>query len=267
VTGRCPRVASFPFGGCESSTDARRLLPAARASPHAVTFSLSELPCATSSGLLVTRSLPVLAGSSVAFRPRAFGSVDPQPAEPRGLPRRAARRAPACHHVPRAAFALGVAPAPGYDRRARSRATAPEARGSSITRDPPRVSPPTALAARRVYVTGPGFPHPVRSASRDSHPPDGLLHDPPYGLVSSRWRSWGSTLQSVTTRGAVTPLDVRCPPDVRDTDPPTAPRSAEACARPRAQRTQSQQGTVEADAVRLQGVQLPSGARSRRAAV
>jgi hypothetical protein len=72
------------------------------------------------------------------------------------------------------------------------------ARGSSITRGPPRVSSPSALSAGRIYVTGPGVPLPVRSVSRDSHPPDGFLCDPPCGLVSSRWRSWGSTLQSFT---------------------------------------------------------------------
>lgn len=121
-----------------------------------------------------------------------------------------------------AAFALGVAPVPGYGRRARSRATALKVRGSSITRGPPRVSSPTALPADRVYVSVPGLPHPVRAASRDFHPPDGLLRDLPCGLVSSRSRSWGSTLQSLSSRGAVAPSDARCPPDVRAIDPPTA---------------------------------------------
>jgi hypothetical protein len=35
----------------------------------------------------------------------------------------------------------------------------------------------------------PGLPHPVRSASRVSHPPDGFLLPIPPGLVSCRWRS------------------------------------------------------------------------------
>jgi hypothetical protein len=37
--------------------------------------------------------------------------------------------------------------------------------------------------------THPGLPHPVRSASRVSHPPDGLLLPAPPGLVSCRWHS------------------------------------------------------------------------------
>lgn len=169
---------------------------------------------------------------------------------------------------PHAAFAHGVAPVPGYCRRARSRATAPFGRGARASREvlpgfrPLQRSQPVAST-----LPNPGFPRPVRSVSRDSHPPDGFLHDQPCELVSSHWRSWGSTLQSSTSRGAVTPLGARCPPDVRDTDPPTAPRRAEAYAGLQARRTQSQQGTMEADAVRLQGVQLPSGVRSRRAAV
>jgi hypothetical protein len=36
----------------------------------------------------------------------------------------------------------------------------------------------------------------LRSVSRVSHPPDGLLPRRPCGLVSCRWRSWGSPLQS-----------------------------------------------------------------------
>jgi len=38
----------------------------------------------------------------------------------------------------------------------------------------------------------PGLPHPVRSVSRVSHPPDGFLLDGLPGLVSCRERSWSS---------------------------------------------------------------------------
>jgi hypothetical protein len=43
----------------------------------------------------------------------------------------------------------------------------------------------------------PGLPHPVRSASRVSHPPDGLLLDWPPGLVSCRSAHGVPTLQSL----------------------------------------------------------------------
>jgi hypothetical protein len=47
---------------------------------------------------------------------------------------------------------------------------------------------------------GSGLPHPIRSVSRDSHPPDGLLRNHPCQLVSSDWRPWGSSLQSLLAK-------------------------------------------------------------------
>jgi hypothetical protein len=69
-----------------------------------------------------------------------------------------------------------------------------EARAHAV---PPRVSSSTALSdpggyvhIRRVYLAR------LRSAFRVSHPLDGLFRPDPSGLVSSRWRSRGSALQS-----------------------------------------------------------------------
>jgi len=86
----------------------------------------------------------------------------------------------------------------------------------SSTYGPPRVSSPTALSDGCVHdrfvsacavtptatfiAAGPGLPHPVRSAFRASHPPDGLLRIHPCRLVSSDSRPWGSSLQSLLTK-------------------------------------------------------------------
>jgi len=263
VTGRRPRVASIPFGGCESSADARRLSPAARASPRTVTFSPSELPCTASSGLLVPRSLHVLAGSSVAFRPRPFGSVDPQPAEPRGLPRRTARRATPCHHVPSDAFAHGVAPVPGYGRRARSRCTAHRsARGSSsrevlpgfrpLQRSRPVVSTWLTRGYRTRYVPSPGILTLLTVLSTTC--PAGLFH--PTGALGVRpfraclleepWR--------LSTPDALLTFPTSTLP------PPHATPFRERAAGP--DHAGSPQVMMEASAARLQGVQLPSRGRS-----
>lgn len=57
---------------------------------------------------------------------------------------------------------------------------------------------PTTLPVCGIYAHVPGLPHPVRSAFRVSHPPDGFLPRRPLGLVSCRSRSWGSPLQSLS---------------------------------------------------------------------
>jgi hypothetical protein len=55
----------------------------------------------------------------------------------------------------------------------------------------------------------------LRSVSRVSYPPDGFPRSDPSGLVSSRKRSWGcDPSEPCSFRGAVAPLDARCPPDV-----------------------------------------------------
>jgi hypothetical protein len=97
--------------------------------------------------------------------------------------------------------ALGVAPPSGYDRPASPRTFRGGATGLERTRCLPRVLTPSVLQGRSVYVTDPGLPHPVRSASRVSHPPGDLLRPDPSGLVSSRWHSRGSALQSLSLSG------------------------------------------------------------------
>jgi hypothetical protein len=60
----------------------------------------------------------------------------------------------------------------------------------------------------------------LRSAYRVSDPPDGFPRSDPSGLVSSRKRSWGSDPSELSSfRGAVAPLDARCPPVVTIADP------------------------------------------------
>jgi len=54
----------------------------------------------------------------------------------------------------------------------------------------------------------PGLPHPVRSASRVSHPPDGFLLDDPTGLVSCRSAHGVPPFRAFPSPGAATPLDV-----------------------------------------------------------
>jgi hypothetical protein len=78
----------------------------------------------------------------------------------------------------------------------------------------PEVSCPCSARGRRDSPS-PGLPRPVRSAFRVSHPPDGLLPLRPSGLVSCRWRSWGSSpSELLPPTEAVSPLGDRNPPDV-----------------------------------------------------
>jgi hypothetical protein len=72
----------------------------------------------------------------------------------------------------------------------------------------------------------------LRSASRVSYPPDGFPRSDPSGLVSSRKRSWGCDPPELcSSRGAVAPLDARCPPVVSIAGPsrrlPRAPSRVE----------------------------------------
>jgi hypothetical protein len=67
----------------------------------------------------------------------------------------------------------------------------------------------------RAEVHQPGFPHPVRSAFRVSHPPDGLLPPAPSGL-EDRCHSWGSSLQSVSPPQSLAPKRLSCPHVVSD---------------------------------------------------
>jgi hypothetical protein len=58
---------------------------------------------------------------------------------------------------------------------------------------------PTATSVREVHQ--PGFPHPVRSAFRVSHPLDGFLPPAPSDL-EDRSHSWGSPCRAFPPRGA-----------------------------------------------------------------
>jgi hypothetical protein len=92
-------------------------------------------------------------------------------------------------------------------------------------------------ALRRRGLRFPGLPHPVRSAFRISHPLDGFLPLRPSGLVSCRWRSWGSSPSELfPPTEAVPPLGGRSRHDVgsafrgrrhpgRRTSQPRLPRS------------------------------------------
>jgi hypothetical protein len=59
---------------------------------------------------------------------------------------------------------------------------------------------PTATSVREVH--NPGFPHPVRSVFRVSHPLDGFLPPAPSDL-EDRSHSWGSPCRAFPPRGAV----------------------------------------------------------------
>jgi hypothetical protein len=94
--------------------------------------------------------------------------------------------------------ALGVTPSPGHDRQIPPHNTVRLWRTVlEYARCLPGVGSPSAHSARGVYVATPGLPHPVRSASRVSHPPGGLLLHVPSGLVSSRSRPWGSPFRAL----------------------------------------------------------------------
>jgi len=79
----------------------------------------------------------------------------------------------------------------GFPSRAYLDATAEALRGSG---DPHGVFLPYSDIHAEVHW--PGLPHPVRSACRVSHPLDGLL-PPTHSDLEGRYRSWGSSLQSV----------------------------------------------------------------------
>jgi hypothetical protein len=65
---------------------------------------------------------------------------------------------------------------------------------------PPEVFRPYSDVSAEVH--NPGFPHPVRSAFRVSHPLDGFLPPAPSGL-EDRSHSWGSPYRAFPPRGAV----------------------------------------------------------------
>jgi len=73
----------------------------------------------------------------------------------------------------------------------------PESPDSS---SPPEVSCPCGDVGAEVHK--PGFPHPVRSAFRVSHPLDGFLPPAPSGL-EDRSHPWGSPCRAFPPRGAV----------------------------------------------------------------
>jgi len=64
---------------------------------------------------------------------------------------------------------------------------------------PSRFLAPTALATPGIHLHRVCLTR-LRSVSRVSHPPDGFLPPMSCGLVSCRWRSWGSALQSFSLR-------------------------------------------------------------------
>jgi hypothetical protein len=188
VTGGT-RGRDVPFGGCEASVAARGLSPGS--GPPLVRL---PSPSAHSRPKLVARHwfrAPSTSFPEPARRERHTADPSVRSAGPRGVPGLAGRRRPE--------------PATGHSRsRALSRVWPPRiaahlpwpCHGSRAHAVPPGVSSPSAHPGRSVYVAAPGLPHPVRSASRVSHPPDGLLRPDPSGLVSSRSRQRGSTLQS-----------------------------------------------------------------------
>jgi hypothetical protein len=100
---------------------------------------------------------------------------------PRGFPGHAIRRVSA-----------GSSRRLGVPFRAYHDAPAEALRGSG---DPHGVFIPYSDIHAEVHQ--PGVPNPVRSASRVSHPPDGLL-PPTLPDLKDRYRSWGSSLQSVS---------------------------------------------------------------------
>ena len=65
---------------------------------------------------------------------------------------------------------------------------------------PPEVFRPYSDVSAEVHK--PGFPNPVRSAFRVSHPRDGFLPPAPSGL-EDRSHSWGSPFRAFPPRGAV----------------------------------------------------------------
>jgi hypothetical protein len=107
-----------------------------------------------------------------------------RPAGPRGLPDRASRDAA------EAATAVTLSelhPLQGMTTRDRHAAKcASGAPRSSLRGASSGVSSPTTRPTCGVYAASPGLPHPVRSVSRVSHPPDGFLLHMPSRLVSSR---------------------------------------------------------------------------------
>lgn len=75
----------------------------------------------------------------------------------------------------------------------------------------PRFLPLQRLAGREEPLTSGGIPsHRLRCVRRVSHPLDALLPPRPAGLVSSRFRSWGSPSR-LSPRSAVRPLERRIP--------------------------------------------------------
>jgi hypothetical protein len=109
---------------------------------------------------------------------------------PRGLP----VTAPAAAHHRRESTREVVSPSE-YDPWMPPRLSL-ELRGSSLS-----FSSPSAHPARRSHVPSAGLSTArLRSASRVSHPPDGLLLPAPCRLVSSGSRSWGFALQSLAPR-------------------------------------------------------------------
>jgi len=82
-----------------------------------------------------------------------------------------------------------------------SHRTVAQHRGAATSMLRPRFLPLQRLASREEPHTSSGHPaHRLRCVRRVSHPLDALLPPRPAGLVSSRFRSWGSPSRLVPTR-------------------------------------------------------------------
>ena len=187
--------------------------------------SLQQLPspsavmCSTSIAILVRRSLLVL--GAVSTRQSTAPDLEVFPEEPLPRTRNGAKRP-----------TRGVGPPEECDPVAAAASFCACVRGASreVSRLP-RHDPP-------VESTNPGLPHPVRSASRVSHPLDGFLLDRLPGLVSCRSTLGAVSLQSfplvrsrIASRrpAALLPLtatDRRIWPEGRARQPPCPARSA-----------------------------------------
>jgi hypothetical protein len=144
-------------------------------------------------------------------------------------------------------------PPSGYRRHAR-RAPQWGSTGLECARGLPGFLPLQHIQARaftniaRVCLTR------LRSVSRVSYPPDGLPRSDPSRLVSSRKRSWGSDPSELCSfRGAVAPLDARCPPAVAIVGPPRNLLRTPSHAEPWFTRAGTSGRSARAEMSRLQG--------------
>jgi len=178
VTGGNPRLR----GALSEVSMDRRLPGACHQVPRLPSWGYA-LPRRVASGAgsasLVPRSLHVLSGIVITRK---------QPREPVGSFHRTSRYSQPHRPPPTEAgdeTPSELRPLQGMTAEHRRVPSATVVAGLERTRCLPRVSTPTAHEGKSVYVATPGLPHPVRSASRVSHPPDGLLRSSPSRLVSS----------------------------------------------------------------------------------